>query len=897
MRTLRASLVRLLSLMRTSVGGGAPHEFDDELDSHLAMHIEDNVRRGMTPEAARRDAIIKLGGLEQTKERYRDRGSVPGVEHLMRDVRFAARTLRRNPGFTIVAVLTLALGIGANTAIFSVVNAVLLRPLPFAHADRLVLIWATNTKSGDTTDVASYPDFEDWRRQSRSFDAMAAFTTRGMTIAGADGAEPVAAVQVTPGFFEALGVSPALGRTFRSAEGDIGATHVALLTDSAWKRRFGGRADVVGETIRLNEEPYTIVGVMPPTFRYSPSKPEEIYVPLTRDPSRSHGFLRVVGRLRPDVRISAAQAEMDLISRRIAAEFPKTNQAVGVNIVPLVNALAGPVRIGLLIFLGVVAIVLVIACTNVANLMLARNATRQKEMALRTALGAGRLRLMQQLLTESTLLALAGGALGLLLATWGTQLLVALLTKNVQIIPRIENTHADGWVLGFTLALSLATGIVFGVVPALTAASPDLNESLREASRTATAGVGGRRLRNTLVVAETALALVLLAGAGLLLKGLLVMRTTAPGFGTENVLTVEFSLPKRLATLPGSGSLDGAVVMTERVRFFETLVDRVGTVPGVRSAALVADLPLGGGQDSLGFQIPGRQPPPPRKYFTAAFNIISPDYFKTMTIPVHVGRDFTHQDVMNTPGVIVVNDTAARRFWPGDQTVGKQILLPGPNNTNLTLTVIGVVGDVRQAGLGIEPRPEIFLSYLQPAPPWPWLTLVVQTTSEPMTLAAAIRSAARSVDRDVPLVNARTMDEVLSGSLAEPRVYTWLLAVFAALALALAAVGLYGVVSYTVTQRTHELGIRMALGADRGGIVRLVLGRGLRLTVIGTAIGAAGALGLMRLLTKLMPSVQPTDPVTLSGAAVLLIAVALMASLVPALRAARVDPMVALRDE
>jgi putative ABC transport system permease protein len=619
---------------------------------------------------------------------------------------------------------------------------------------------------------------------------------------------------------------------------------------------------------------------MPPALRYSPAEPEEIYVPIVRDPSRGHGFLRVIGRLRPGVRLASAQSEMEIVTRRLSALYPKNNQFVGVNIVPLVTALAGPIRTGLLIFLGVVTIVLLIACTNVANLMLARYASRQKEMALRAALGAGRARLMQQLLTESTLLALVGGACGLLLASWGTRLLVALLAKNFS-IPRIETTHADGWVLAFTLGISLATGVVFGIVPAVTAAAPDLNERLREASRTATAGTGGRRLRNTLVVTETALALVLLAGASLLVKGLLVMRATAPGFETDRMLTVDFTLPKTL----------------DRVGFFESLLERVVTVPGVRSAAVVADLPLGGGHDSLSFQIPGRQPPPPRAYFSAAFNIVSPGYFRTMAIPVRLGREFIDQDAMNSPPVVVINETAARRFWPGEPAVGKQIVMPGPNKTSATLTVVGVTGDVRQIGLGTEPRPEMFLSYLQPGPGWPWLTLIVRATADPMTLAATIRSTARSVNRDVPLHRVRTMDEVLSGSLAEPRVYTWLMGVFAGLALALAAVGLYGVVSYTVAQRTHEMGIRIALGAHRAGVVRLVLRQGLGLTLIGTTIGLAGALGVMRLVAKLMPSVQPTDPLTLSGACALLIAVALSASLLPARRAARVDPIVALRDE
>ncbi len=879
MRWLRASLSRFGAMFgRERLDG----ELAAELEGHLAMAIDDNLRSGMTAAEARRQALLRLGGVAQVEERYRDRRGLPLLENLARDLRFGARTLRRNPGFTAVAVLTLGLGIGANTAIFSVVNAVLLRPLPFPESRRLVLIWGTNTENGDMEDVVSYPGFEDWKARSRSFERMAAFTTRGMTLSGADQAELVEAVQGTPGFFETLGVAPALGRTFRPEESEEGNARVAILSDSSWRRYFGGRRDVLGRTIRANEEAFTIVGVMPPELRFAFSaKPPEIYTPIVRDPSRTHGFLRVLGRLRSGVRIAAAQAEMDVIAAGLARQYPDSNRNVGAHVVPLVDALAGDARTGLMIFLGIVALVLLIACTNVANLMLARSASRQRELALRAALGAGRPRLLQQMVIESTALALAGGAVGLLLSSWTARLLVRLLSESFQ-IPRLESTSTDGWVLGFALVLSLATGILFGAVFAPLAVARDLHEGLRESGRTAAGGRGGRRLRGALVVTETALALVLLAGAGVLLKHLWVMRNTAPGFETKNMLGVSFALPRNKFANP-----------VERTRFFEALQSRAAALPGVRAAALVANPPMGGGWDQLGFKIPGKTAPQPDGYFRANFNIVSPGYFRTMGIPVRAGREFTPQDGTGLPA-IVINESAAR-LWQGEGALGKTIDLPIDDEKSVTLTVVGVTADVRQMGLGVAPRPEVYLSFLQPGPQWSWLALMIRTQGEPAELAGTMRDFARSVDRDVPIAEVRTFDEILSASLAEPRVYTLLLAVFAALALTLATIGLYGVVSYTVAQRTPEMGVRLALGAERGDVVRLVLRQGLGLALTGTAIGLAGALAAMRLITRLIPEAQPGDPLTLAAVCALLIGVALVATYVPARRASRVDPTVALR--
>ena len=882
MRWIYKLPLRFRSLLRKT---HVERELTDELRFHLEKLIEEKVASGMTPEEAHHAAMRELGGMEQIKEQCRDMRKVNYIEHFFQDVRYGRRMLAKNPGFTTVAVLTLALGIGANTAIFSVVNAVLLRPLPFPQPDRLVLLWATNQRTGETEDVSSYPDFLDWKVQSKSFDGMAAFTNRTLTLSAGNETELASGVRVAPGFFETLGVLPALGRTIHPGEEEAGASHVALLSDSFWKRRYGGRADILGQTIGVNEESYTIVGVIPQGFNISPNGPEQIYVPQVKDPDRGHGFLLIVGRLRPHVSISEAQAEMDLISRRLTEQYPKFDRDIGVNLEPLGDALVGRVRTGLLIFLGVVTLVLLIACTNVANLMLARSTARQKELAVRAAMGAGRGRLMQQLLTESTLLALAGGAVGLLLANWTAWGLVTILAKNFS-IPRLGETHTDSSVLGFTLLLSLLTGILFGVVPAFSSASPDLNEHLREASRSMTGGVRGRRARGMLVITETALALVLLAGAGLLLKSLLVMRGTAPGFQTDNLLTVDFWLPQAKFEKTA-----------QRLPFFTNLLAQVGALPGVRSAALVANLPLGGGQDGLSFHIPERPDPAPGKPFSSGFNIVSPGYFRTMEIPLRAGREFTEQDSANTPGVIVTNETAARRFWPGENPLGRQITLIDEKNTTVTFTVVGVTGDVRNLGLGKAPRPEMFLDYMQPTPAWPWLALVARTTAEPMKLASALKGVARSVDPHVPISHIRTMDDVLSATLAQPSVYTLLLGVFALLALALAMVGLYGVVSYTVSQRTHEMGIRIALGAGRGDILRLVLRQGLGLAMAGIAIGLIGALEVTRLLTHLIPGVKPGDPLTLSVVSALLLSVGLLASYIPARRAMRVDPTVALRWE
>jgi predicted permease len=914
-RALRVLLRRVAGLFS---GAGADRELADELDSHLRMHIDDNIRRGMPPEEARRDALARLGGLDAAKERYRDQRGLPSVDALRRDLSYAVRGLRRNPGFAVTAIVTLALGIGANTAVFSVANAVLLRPLPFPDAPRLVMVYGTDTKRNGTRDVVSYPDYVDWS-QVRAFDRTGAYAGGHAVVAamgrapsgasaaggGADAeagaAEFVRSLRVTASLFDILGARPALGRGFAPAEQEAGAPHVAILGDRLWKRQFAGAPDAIGRSLRVDETPYTIVGVMPPDFEVTPGSPADLYVPLTVDPNRGHGFLRIVARLRPGIGPAQAQGEMNILTERIARRYSKTDEAVGANVMPLAEALVGSARLGLFVLLAVVALVLLIACTNVASLALARGAARRRELAVRAALGASRGRIARQLLTESLVLALAGGGMGLLVGSWTAHALSAVLASAFQGIPRIEATHTDSAVLVFTLALSLTTGLLFGLFPAFATRAPDLGGALRESSRTST-GDRAPRLRSALVIVETALALVLLAGAGVLLRTFVTLRTTPPGFEADHLLTARLWLPRpRFAA------------RAERDRFCDELLGRLRRAPGVVSAAFVADLPLSGDSDGLPFHIPGRPDPAPGQPFSAGFNIATDGYFRTMGIPIRAGREFGDGDGAGAQGVVVVNETAARRFWPGEVPLGRPISLPleeeAPTMSHehgreadktpepLTLTVVGVAADVRHEGLAEPPRPEFFVAAAQTPLDWPWGSVAVRTTGEPDALAATFKDTVRSVDRNVPILQIASMERILSAAVAAPRVYAILLGAFAALALLLAAVGLYGLLAYTVSQRTQEIGIRVALGARRAEIVRLVLWRALALSAAGTIAGLAAALASTRLLAGLTAGVRATDPLTFAVVPIVLVATALLASLVPARRATRVDPLVALRAE
>ena len=873
MRSLRAWAVRVLALFR---GDSVDRDLRAELESHLQLHADDNVRAGMSPAAARRAAALRLGGIEAVRERQRDRAGVPPLQHVGRDVGYAVRILRRHPSFTVVTVLTLALGIGANTSIFTVVNAVLLRPLPYHDADRLTMIWATDSAAGTHEMSISYPDFEAWRTGTRSFEALAAFTSRPATLGGGDQPELVPAVQTTPEFFRVLQVPALAGRTFGDADAASGAPATAVLSDAAWRRQFGGRGDIIGHTITVNRRPHVVIGVVAAAMHFIPTASEQVYTLLPRETDRRHLYLRTVARLRAGVTVAAAQSEMDVVASRLAAEFPQTNATTGARVVSLASAVGAPVRSGLLVLLALVAAVLLIACTNVANLLLARHASRQHELALRISLGAGRGRIVQQLVTESLVLALAGGAVGLLIAVLLTRALVALLADGVP-VPRLETIAIDSTVLAFVLVTAIATGLFFGVVPALVATPRQVTAAARESGRASTRR--GGRTRGALVVLETALALALLAAAGMLTRTFLELRGTAPGFVADDVAVIGGRMPPTLAPGP------------PRQAFFEQVRARLESQPGVISAGFVTSLPMGGSSDSLQFRLvdaPGAAPA------SARFNIAGPGYFRTMQIPIRTGREFTSSDTATAPGAVVINETAARRFWPGRDPIGRRIMLTGRPDA---FTVVGVTGDVRQSDLGTAPRPEIFLCGLQDGPDWPAFALVVRTAGDPEALITAARAAVRAVNGDVAIATVGTMEEVLAGRLAQPRIYTLLLGAFALLALVLAAVGLYGVVSYSVAQRTRELGIRLALGSSPASLVGGVMRHAAALTAVGVGIGLGGGYLATRVVATLLPGSRPGDPLTLAAVAVLMLVVGATASYLPARRAARIDPLTALRAE
>ncbi|MCI0491299.1 MAG: ABC transporter permease [Blastocatellia bacterium] len=805
----------------------------------------------------------------------------------LQDLRYGIRMLMKRPVFTVVAVLTLALGIGANTAIFSVVNAVLLRSLPYPHAERIIQLWEKSDEQKVYTGSVSPHNFTDWRNQSQSFEYVAAYRYAPFTLTGGDRPERLNGLMVSSDFLSVMGVQPLLGRDFLPEEDMPGRNRAVILSHGLWQRRFAGNRELIGQTLTLNNESYTVVAVMGQDFRFPRSV--ELWSPLGLDLSRANRgtkFLFTMGRLKPGVTVESARAEMETIARNLEQQYPENNTGIGINLVTLHKEIVGDVELGLWILLGAVLLVLLIACANVANLQLARAAARQKETAIRTALGASPWHLIKQFLTESLLLAFVGGGLGLLLAMWGIDLLATLGQND---IPRIREAGIDGRVLGFTALISLLTSLVFGFAPALQATRVNLNETLKEGDSHSIAGWRGPKASSLLVVAEMALSMVLLVGAGLLINSFLRLQNVDPGFKPENALTMMLSLPQAKYGEPHS-----------QAAFFQQTLQRISTLEGVAEVGAVTDLPFSGSRSRSSFIIEGRSPENESVQWAADVRMVSPGYFSAMGIRLLRGRDLTDRDAKESPGAAVINQTMAERFWPGEDAIGKRIAMGSPEEIALYgkpfwREVVGIVGDIKHQRLDLANEPEMYFSYLQM--PAPSMVLVVRGTDDSGKLIGAIRSAVQSVDPDQPVSRVMMMDERLAQSISNERLNTWLLAALAALALALAAVGIYGVMSYAVTRSTREIGIRMALGARASDVLRLIVGQGLKLTLLGVTIGAAGAWALTRFMSSLLYEVTATDPLTFAGVSALLVIVALTACYLPARRATRVDPMVALRYE
>ena len=804
------------------------------------------------------------------------------METLIQDFRYTVRVLLKKPGFTAIVVLALAIGIGANTAIFSVVNAILLRPLPYKDFDRISMIWMDNPKLGVKEDWHSYPNYVDYKQQNQVYEDMAAFNNRSFNLTGVGDPLRILGAWNTASLFSVLGVEPAIGRVFTEEEEEPGKDLVVVLSNGLWRSSFGSDPNIIGQPISMNGANRTVIGVMPAGFNF-PDKTTEVWVPLAITPQRKQArnliSFKAVGRLRPGVSMAQAWADMGAIAKRLDEQYSRSDY--GVNLVLLRDQETRSVKPALLVLLGAVAFVLLIACANVANLLLARAAIREKEIAIRVALGARRSRIVRQLLTESAVLGLAGGAAGLLLAVWGLKILVALSPGD---IPRLDQAGIDGRVLAFTLAVSLLTGLIFGLVPSLQTSKPDLNHTLKEGGRGTSRGAGGVRVRNLLVVSEIALSLVLLVGAGLLIRSFIRLQQFDLGFNPANLATMRIQLP-------GTKYREAAQVDA----FYKQLFERIESVPGVQSVGAISTVFLSDTPNSTNFSIEGRPVPTGADSIEVPLDSVSPSYFRVMGIPLKSGREFDDRDVRGSTPVVIVNETFVLRFFPDEDPLGKRFVYGTPGPDNNWITIVGVVGDMRRTGFDRPVRPETFLPQTQN--PSDTLTIVARTAGDPANLSTTLRGEVWAIDRDQSVYDLKTMDQTLSEMSSQRRFNMLLLGVFAALALTLAAVGIYGVMSYSVAQRTHEIGIRMALGARGTDVLGMVVKRGVILASAGIGVGLIGSIALTRLMSSLLYGVSATDPLTFVVIPIVLAAVALGACFVPASRATKVDPMIALRYE
>ncbi|MGC1385427.1 MAG: ABC transporter permease [Candidatus Acidiferrales bacterium] len=888
-----ASLRAALSRIRDTF---SPHriegnsEFDRELESHLELLTDENIRRGMTPVEARRAAHLRLGDQSQLRETNRELRGLPFLETLEQDVRYALRMLRKNPGFTAVTVLTLALGIGANTAIFSVVYAVMLKPLPYPRPGELYNVSQYPvSQKGTKIGGWSYLNLEDLRRDNNIFTAVAGNNSHQLTLTGRGEPAMMNASVVTGEFFTVFDQQPLLGRVLTQGDAKIGAAPVVVLSENLWRGVFHGDPNIVGQSINLDKKEFAVVGVMPSRFRFPLlTESDQLWVPLPQDPlfgkwidRRGGHWLAVTARLKPAVSMAEAQAELDGIASRLAKENPAENRDWLISMAPLQTVMTGDVRVALFALLAAVGLVLLIACANIANLLLTRATSRAREIAVRATLGAGRARIVRQLLSETAVLGLLGGIAGLALAYWGVTVLSAMLPASV---PRANAIRVDHFVLGFALVLSLLASVGFGLAPALFAMHTDLQSNLREGTGRSGESGGRRRMRNVLAAAEIALATVLLVGAGLFLRSFSRMMSTDPGFQAENVVKADVSLPRFEYSTPEKWSAFATQLMTT-----------VQSEPGMQNSAIAVPMPITDGFVNLGFEIVGAPPPSPGALQTADYAAISPNYFRVMAIPLLAGRTFSEHDTMSAPRVTLISKTLAQRYFPNEDPIGKQLSFSFPPDPGTSREIVGVVGDVRDVALDRTPGPMMYVPFAQA--PLPGAGVIVRSSMSTANVAAAVRRCVAKIDKDLPVDDVKKMPEELEQSVAQPRFRTLLLGLFAAMALVLAATGIFGVISYSVSCRAHDIGIRVALGASRTSILRMILRETLLLAIAGLALGVPCALAASHLIAHLLFDVSANDALTLASVGFILAIVAAVAGYIPARRAMEVDPMLALRHE